>query len=192
MISSLSTAPCHVIMPVTRREGRYELADLNSTNGTFVNGQRLSGSVAVKQGDEIRFGEVRFLFSAPGSGLGNRRIKPGRIGRIGLQALTIGLTLIAGAAGGFVGGVVATHNAQTITAGQFVVVDQTGKPRVVMAVLPERGTVPNCRVCDGQAHVIVLDERGTSTMWPTTGPQSLSAEQLIELLKLAAIFAKAG
>jgi len=34
----------------------YELHDLGSTNGTFVNGERLAGSVALRNGDTIRFG----------------------------------------------------------------------------------------------------------------------------------------
>ena len=42
---------------ITRREGRYELADLNSTNGTFVNGQRLTGSTWIDKGYQVRFGE---------------------------------------------------------------------------------------------------------------------------------------
>jgi len=172
---------------ITSHQGRYELSDLNSTNGTFVNGQRLSGSVAIKQGDEIRFGEARFLFSAPGDGLVNQRVNPGHVGRRWLQVLTIALALTAGIVGGFAGGIVATHNAQTITAKQFVVIDENGKPRVMIAVLPQRGALPNCQICDGQAHVIVFNDGGKPAIWPTAGPQALSPEQLLELLKLAAL-----
>jgi hypothetical protein len=178
---------------ITRREARYELADLNSTNGTFVNGQRLTGSTWIDKGDQVRFGEARFVFSTSGAPATSAVGKPTRVAKLWTQLLIVAMiAVVLGGLSGFIGGVAATRNAQTITAKQFVVVDQTGKPRVVMAVLPERGTVPNCRVCDGQAHVIVLDEHGTSTIWPTAGPQPLSAEQLIELLKLAEIFAKAG
>lgn len=35
----------------------YLLEDLGSTNGTFVNGQRLTGSVALKPGDLVALGE---------------------------------------------------------------------------------------------------------------------------------------
>jgi pSer/pThr/pTyr-binding forkhead associated (FHA) protein len=37
--------------------GKYVLEDLGSTNGTFVNGQRLSGPVVLKPGDVVAFGE---------------------------------------------------------------------------------------------------------------------------------------
>jgi pSer/pThr/pTyr-binding forkhead associated (FHA) protein len=35
----------------------YEIEDLGSTNGTFVNGQRISGPVQLKVGDLVAFGE---------------------------------------------------------------------------------------------------------------------------------------
>ncbi|HLX04931.1 MAG TPA: FHA domain-containing protein, partial [Candidatus Binatus sp.] len=47
---------------ITRKSGGFELADLGSTNGTFVNGRRLSGPTALKSGDEIKFGAVRLAF----------------------------------------------------------------------------------------------------------------------------------
>jgi pSer/pThr/pTyr-binding forkhead associated (FHA) protein len=37
--------------------GKYVLEDLGSTNGTFVNGQRLAGPVVLKPGDVIALGE---------------------------------------------------------------------------------------------------------------------------------------
>jgi hypothetical protein len=47
---------------ITRKADSYELADLGSTNGTFVNGRRLVKPTALKPGDEIKFGAVRFSF----------------------------------------------------------------------------------------------------------------------------------
>ncbi len=47
---------------ITRKAGIYELADLGSTNGTFVNGRRLVNPIALKPGDEIKFGAVRVAF----------------------------------------------------------------------------------------------------------------------------------
>src|SRR5271166_546726 len=47
---------------ITRKAGGFELADLGSTNGTFVNGVRVNRPVALKPGDEIKFGSVRFAF----------------------------------------------------------------------------------------------------------------------------------
>jgi hypothetical protein len=44
-----------------RRNSSYELTDLNSTNGTWVNNQPVHGSVAVGSGAEIRLGDVIFV-----------------------------------------------------------------------------------------------------------------------------------
>jgi len=40
----------------------FKLSDLDSSNGTFVNGKRLRGEVLLQSGDEVRFGNVRFVF----------------------------------------------------------------------------------------------------------------------------------
>jgi len=45
-----------------RRFGRYRLIDLESTNGTFINGRRVNGPTLVTRGDEVRFGTARFAF----------------------------------------------------------------------------------------------------------------------------------
>jgi len=39
------------------RGGKYVIEDLGSTNGTFVNGQRLAGPVVLKAGDVVSLGE---------------------------------------------------------------------------------------------------------------------------------------
>ncbi len=46
---------------LTRRNGAFELRDLNSTNGSFVNGQQVRGSVAVANGSEVRIGDISFI-----------------------------------------------------------------------------------------------------------------------------------
>lgn len=47
------------------RSGAYVVEDLGSTNGTFVNGIRLSGPHALKAGDEISLGEqIKLVFEA--------------------------------------------------------------------------------------------------------------------------------
>ena len=45
---------------VARRAGIFEIRDLGSTNGTFVNGRKVDGFTPIQGGDEIRFGGVRF------------------------------------------------------------------------------------------------------------------------------------
>jgi DNA-binding response OmpR family regulator len=49
-----------------RREGRRTfLDDLGSTNGTFLNGERVLGSIQLRDGDQISIGEVTFTFHDP-------------------------------------------------------------------------------------------------------------------------------
>ncbi len=45
-----------------RREGIWILIDLDSTNGTFVDGERLEGDTPLAPGALLRFGEVRAFF----------------------------------------------------------------------------------------------------------------------------------
>ena len=47
---------------VKRHEGAVLLEDLGSTNGTFVNGERLTASRALRHGDEVVFGMVETRF----------------------------------------------------------------------------------------------------------------------------------
>lgn len=47
---------------ITRSGNGYELSDLNSRNGTSVNGARLRSSIILSEGDEIRFASSRFRF----------------------------------------------------------------------------------------------------------------------------------
>jgi predicted component of type VI protein secretion system len=42
---------------ILRQEDGYLLEDFGSTNGTFVNGQRLLGNIAIKAGDLVALGE---------------------------------------------------------------------------------------------------------------------------------------
>jgi hypothetical protein len=44
-----------------RRNGVFELTDLNSTNGSYVNDQPVYGSVRVTSGNQVRLGDVRFV-----------------------------------------------------------------------------------------------------------------------------------
>ena len=49
---------------IDEAQGKLYLYDLNSTNGTFVNGQRIkSEEYEIKEGDEIQIGNVRFVLA---------------------------------------------------------------------------------------------------------------------------------
>ena len=51
---------------VIRREGRRVLLeDLGSTNGTYLNGERLQQAVQLRDGDQIKVGDVAFVFHDP-------------------------------------------------------------------------------------------------------------------------------
>lgn len=48
------------------QEGQYLVEDLNSTNSTYINRQKLTAKTptAIRDGDEIRFGKVEAIFHA--------------------------------------------------------------------------------------------------------------------------------
>jgi pSer/pThr/pTyr-binding forkhead associated (FHA) protein len=49
-----------------RREGRrWFVDDLGSTNGTYLNDERVSGSLVIMDGDSLKVGEVAFTFHDP-------------------------------------------------------------------------------------------------------------------------------
>ncbi len=51
--------------------GKYVIEDLGSTNGTFVNGQRLAGPVVLKSGDVVSLGEqIVLLFESLSADMG--------------------------------------------------------------------------------------------------------------------------
>ena len=68
---------------LTFQGGKYVIEDLGSTNGTFVNGQRLVSTVVLKSGDVVSFGEqivlmYEALSSDPGETMISARKNPQR------------------------------------------------------------------------------------------------------------------
>ncbi|WP_236245798.1 DUF1707 and FHA domain-containing protein [Streptomyces sp. CC210A] len=49
---------------LSRQGGLWMLRDLNSTNGTTVNGRRVIGTVIVRPGDQVSFGRMAFRLDA--------------------------------------------------------------------------------------------------------------------------------
>ncbi len=77
-------------------DGRWFVSDLGSTNGTFVNGERLAGRRELHSADEIHCADVAFCFVVPEDGLPadlpvvvGTTLKPD----LGLQALGASLGL---------------------------------------------------------------------------------------------------
>ncbi|MDB1089172.1 DUF1707 and FHA domain-containing protein [Streptomyces sp. ACA25] len=64
-LNDASVSRCHAQLRGTG-DG-WRLRDLGSANGTWVNGRRVTGSVPVRPGDQVRFGGVGFLLTAPAS-----------------------------------------------------------------------------------------------------------------------------
>lgn len=46
----------------TRKDNQFWIADENSLNGTYVNGDLLEGPVALSRGDEVQVGKFRMVF----------------------------------------------------------------------------------------------------------------------------------
>ncbi|MGZ9223568.1 MAG: FHA domain-containing protein, partial [Anaerolineales bacterium] len=62
---------------LTFQGGKYVLEDLGSTNGTFVNGQRLAGPRVLKAGEVVSFGEqIVLVFEAANIDAGATIISP--------------------------------------------------------------------------------------------------------------------
>ncbi len=76
---------------VHRNGNRLEIEDLGSSNGTYVNGHRLTARVALAPGDLVRFGEVQFRVQAIEAD-GTRLVEP--------------IPMPAGGGGGGTGGIV--------------------------------------------------------------------------------------
>ena len=47
---------------IVRRGERYIVRDMNTPNGTYVNGLRIRGEVTLSEGDELRVGHTTFVF----------------------------------------------------------------------------------------------------------------------------------
>jgi pSer/pThr/pTyr-binding forkhead associated (FHA) protein len=56
-----------------RREGIWVLVDLESTNGTYVDGERISNETPIAPGTMVRFGDVQLVFEPTDDALGVAR-----------------------------------------------------------------------------------------------------------------------
>jgi adenylate cyclase len=53
-----------------RREGVWVLVDLDSTNGSFVDGERVQGDIPIAPGASLKFGDVELLFEPTDDAMG--------------------------------------------------------------------------------------------------------------------------
>jgi pSer/pThr/pTyr-binding forkhead associated (FHA) protein len=53
----------HAVLSYSR--GMWSLEDAGSTNGTYVNGWRVSDPIVVRPGDELALGETTFVLASP-------------------------------------------------------------------------------------------------------------------------------
>ena len=51
---------------ISLQSGQWLLSDLDSANGTLINGTSIAGSVALQSGDRIKVGETELTFTLPG------------------------------------------------------------------------------------------------------------------------------
>lgn len=56
----------HAEIRVDQVENRISIVDLDSTNGTFINHERMSGECSLKANDVIRIGQIIFYLISPG------------------------------------------------------------------------------------------------------------------------------
>lgn len=77
---SVSSRHAHLVV---QDSGNYQLCDLNSTNGTRVNGERVT-EATLRPGDRVRFGKVEAVYESdiPATDAGVPAARPGsQIGR---------------------------------------------------------------------------------------------------------------
>ncbi|NMA87090.1 MAG: FHA domain-containing protein, partial [Tissierellia bacterium] len=49
-------------LKIVEDEGDFYVEDLNSANGTYINGEKIMDAVKIKNGDRIKIGQVEFLY----------------------------------------------------------------------------------------------------------------------------------
>jgi pSer/pThr/pTyr-binding forkhead associated (FHA) protein len=59
-LDDISVSRRHAVL--TREDGMYQVSDLGSLNGTYVNRDRIDGDVALSGGDEVQFGKYRLVY----------------------------------------------------------------------------------------------------------------------------------
>ncbi len=66
---SVSSHHCEVLL----KGNDVVIKDLNSTNGTFINNQQVTGEAVLKPGQILRLGQVEIRLEAPGAGASSKK-----------------------------------------------------------------------------------------------------------------------
>jgi uncharacterized protein YkwD len=82
----------HALIRYTR--GLYEVTALPSTNGTLLNGKRISKPTVLADGDELRFGSARYMFVDPRRRGRARAARMRRIRRVSTRTVLEALALL--------------------------------------------------------------------------------------------------
>jgi len=93
VISDPTVSSTHAI--VLSRDGGYDIVDLGSSNGTFVNGHRLGNeSHTLRHGDKIQLGQALLTFRNPSETVENKtaRLSPEALEEIRRRAMTRNLS----------------------------------------------------------------------------------------------------
>ena len=75
---SISSHHCEVLL----RGADIVVHDLNSTNGTFVNGQQVTGEAVLKPGQILRLGQVELRLEDPGAQKTSTKKLPNQLKRV--------------------------------------------------------------------------------------------------------------
>lgn len=75
---------------VRREDFRYILEDLGSTNGTWLNGSRLSEATQLRNGDELRIADTIMVFNDPSTTVQAEALQPLTLDEARGQALVAG------------------------------------------------------------------------------------------------------
>jgi putative serine protease PepD len=156
---------------LTRVDGRLELADLGSRNGTLLNGRTLRGRHLLEPGDEVMIGPYRLLARPPDAG-GTIFVRPRARVRAGPLLIGVGAgaavaVVVAVLAMGIVrsraGNRAAAPVAATTTPPVTTVVVQSETQQIAEAVKKVRPSVVRIRTRtadgDGVGTGIVVDDR---------------------------------
>jgi DNA-binding winged helix-turn-helix (wHTH) protein len=80
--SGVSRRHASIHVPPDAVSGPATIEDLDSTNGTSVQGRRVTRAHPLANGDRIRLGEATLVFRASGPAERTRRVRPRRAGRV--------------------------------------------------------------------------------------------------------------